>query len=172
MKTHTIADAKRLSVDPATVAAVNTYLLAKARAEVWRDQVEPVQREMLKRIGAIYGPRYGKLEGTPIVDLTDSWLMSDEQHTEWCRLLEAEYRSRGWLSDSDDVGVCPLLKAEDLARKAARAMLEAASAIIDTFEPDGLICSGLENYRKGRDLVVGLIVNAPTYRRPSMPVAV
>lgn len=172
MKDYTISHVKRLSVDPATVAAVNTYLLAKAHAEVWRDRVEPVQREMLKRIGAIYGPRYGKLESTPIVDLKDSWLMSDEQHTEWCRLLDAEYRSRGWLSDSDDVGVCPLLKAEELQRQAARAVLLGASAIIEHLEPHRLICSGLENYRKGLDLVVSLIVNAPTYRRPPMPVAV
>lgn len=166
---YTIDHVKRLAVDPATVSAVNTFLLAKAHTETWRVRVEPIQRATLKRVGAVYGRRCSKPEGTPIVDLKDSWLMSDEQHAKWCDLLDAEWRSRGWIDESDEKGVCPLLKAEDLERKATRALLDAASAIIEHFEPDGLICSGLKNYYKGRDLVVSLVVSHPAYRKPAIP---
>jgi hypothetical protein len=172
VKDYAISHVKHLSVDPVTVNAVNTYLLAKAHAEVWRERVEPIQRDMLKMVGAVYADKYEKHAGEPITNPKHSWRMSDEKHREWCEELDHEYRSRGWLSEADEFSVCPLLKAEELQRQAERAVLLGASAIIEHLEPDGLICSGLENYRKGLDLVVSLIVNAPTYRRPSMPVAV
>lgn len=165
--TPTIDDLKRMAEDRRMHTVVNTYIMAKAYTRAWRERVEPIQRDMLKMIGAVYADRHGRRTG-PITDPRHSWLMSDEQHREWCAELDHEYRSRGWLDKSDDIGVCPALKAEELERQAARAVLLAASEYVDILEPDALLCAGIEKYREGVRIVCGLIVNHSTYRRPKI----
>ncbi len=162
-----ITDIKCMANDPQLHNAVNTYLMAKAYVQTWRERVDPIQRDTLKLIGAVYADKHSRKTG-PITDPKDSWLMSDEQHREWCDELDHEYRSRGWLTDADARGVCPALKVEELERQAARAVLMLAAQYVEALEPDGLICSGMKNYRKGLEIVCGLIVNHSTYRKPAI----
>lgn len=160
----TIADVKRMSEDRHMHGIVNAYILAKANAQLWRERVEPIRRDVLRLIGATYADKHDRRTG-PITNPKHAWLMSDEQHREWCAELDHEYRSRGWLDKSDEMGVCPALKAEHLERMAARAVLLGASEYVSHLEPDGLLCAGLEAYQKGVDLTVRLVVSHPTYRR-------
>ena len=163
----TIADVERMAADRHMHGVVNAYIMAKAYAQTWRERVEPIRRDVLRLIGATYADKHGRRTG-PISNPKHAWLMSDEQHREWCAELDHEYRSRGWLDKSDDIGVCPALKAEELERQAARAVLLAASEYVDILEPDALLCAGIEKYREGVRIVCGLIVNHSTYRRPKI----
>lgn len=162
-----ITDLHKMATDTVVVNAVNSLLMAKANAQVWRERVEPIQREMLKLVGATYSDKHGRKSG-PIDNPKDSWLMADEQHREWCDELDHEYRSRGWLKAEDERGVCPALKAENLERLASRAVLLAASQYNEHLHPDGLLCAGLETYRRAINIVCGLVVNHSTYRKPKV----
>lgn len=158
-----IDDVRRMATSRHMHGIVNAYLMAKANAQLWRERVEPIQRDMLRLVGATYADKWGRKSG-PITDPKDSWLMGDDHHREWCAELDIEYRSRGWLDKSDDAGVCPALKAEELERLAARAVLLGAGEYVPHLQPDGLLCADMEAYRKGLDLTVGLVVNHPTFR--------
>ena len=148
--------------------AANTLLLAKANAELWAERVAPVQRELLRTCKITYGNLDREKQGQPITDPKDSWLMGDDQAAHYFAELDAEYRRRGWLTDADGVGYCPALMAGHLVTKAEHAMIVRAAEFIPGLEVDVLLCAGLEKYHKAIDLLIGLVVNHPSYRKPSL----
>jgi hypothetical protein len=150
---------------------VNAYLFAKANAALWRERVDAVKVDLLRLVKATYARGGTDRAGQPITNPAHDWRMADDQWADYITECRQEWAARKWITEAEaKEGICPALRAEELERLAARAMLLKASTTIDTFDPDGLLCAGLDTYRKALDLVVGVTINHPTYRKPTVNV--
>lgn len=156
----TVTDVKRLAVDLRPF--VNAVLMAELFAKMERERVRPIYAEVLD-----YCDVRDKRTGERITDPDKAWRMSDEAAAEYypeCdkRIHEVE----GWRSLPK--GHCPALVAEGIQRDAERLMFTEAAKVFPELHPDRLYCSRLELIRKGRELLMGLVINAPGYIPPKL----
>jgi hypothetical protein len=152
-------------VTPALKSCVGTYLLARAAAEVLREKVDKVYREILTE-----RPVYAdKLENSrQIFKGDDLYLVSDDVV---CQQIyaEADRRLRALKIKPDEMpsDYCPALVAEELQRKSEFALIEEAG------QPFGITYDRLmssKNPMKNRqdfiDLTTRLVVSLPDFKNP------
>lgn len=183
MANPTVKDAQRMAKN--LVGIVNTYLTAKAFAQVERENVDKIEREILQST-----PYYAdgnentkttRADGSRITEPKRTYLMHEKDlHsylTELRNRLEAAgykiepgYERDGSISKDRWSYACPALVAEDLERLACNVVIEAAAKELGypSNYRDKLICSGMDNYRKFVELTVKLVVNSKYYTKPSL----
>jgi len=159
-------------------SAVNAYLLARAHAEIMRNAVDKIQREILKEVpltNGFYeteGRRNRKEAGELITDPDDTWLCTNDAQVE-DYYLECDKREREVGIKPDDMPTthCPALVAEEIQRKTERLIISNAAEMLH-LEFDGeelhhrLIYHGLDKYHEFIDLVEKLVINLPDFKNP------
>lgn len=151
-------------LDPETVAraltpAVNLVLLAMARAELLREQVDGLARKVLAA-----GNYTSEYTGRRITNPRDAWTMSARLRPAYHALIDTELRAAGFNVPD---GYCPALMAEVDQRNAEHALIEASRPFFGVTTDNLLRCRhGLERRRQFLDLLIGVCVNAPSYKSP------
>lgn len=164
---------KQSDISPAMVSAVNALLMAKARAQLIRQQVDTVERAVLEQCPLTNGlevehgePARKIIEPRHVYLCTDRPLL-DEYYGEVSHRL----RKEGIKPDTMPDEHCPALVAENLELECEWLLLDVAAEIMD-FREGGkelnhrLLCLGLEKRAEFIDLWVKLVVNLPGYRNP------
>ena len=143
---------------------VNALLLAKTHASMQREAMRKIDLELIDWLAPVYGNIHSGKVGKPITDPKHLWMMGDEEAANYYAERDKAIRKAGY-----DVkpGYCPALIAEEVERIAARTLIEASEEFFGT-SADDLICSGIANYNKFVDLLIGLVVNHPNYRKPKI----
>jgi len=154
MTTATVKDVERLS--KTSRPFVDAWLIAKAHAELTREKIDGIKREVLDFIDA------RDEEGNRITDPKSDYRLPEGAWRGYLDELHKRYVAAGYKVEQD---YCPALIAEDVLRKAEHLLIDHAGPTFG-FTVDNLICSGLKNYRKFIDLTVGLVVSRSDYRSP------
>jgi hypothetical protein len=155
-------------ITPAVKHAVRAYLLARAHAELQREKMEAVDRELLAAREWHTAAEWLKGRGgdrlTPtITDPDRIYLMDDSEAVEYYALRQARVDAMGLDLPPD---CCPALMAEELERKAARLVVETSAEMVGEDEKfiERLYCR-LVHTNRWVDLIVGLVVNLPDFRQ-------
>lgn len=147
------------------LGAVKAYLMAKANEAVVREAIEPLQAEAVR----VWKPQVSEKnmsrrdEPREITSWKMAWLTDGQTFADMCadvRRMTAE-RFPELLPENPEY--CPLLMAEDMTRKAGRAVVLA----FQDYGPmagkgvtfDRLLCNGVEMLQKFIDLNVKLAVS-------------
>jgi len=151
--------------------------MAMANAQVWRERIDTMERDILKREDG--SPMFRTAEehlkhGHKEEWITDpkwAWLMSKDDFDEYYAECQFRIKNNGWQIAGECEGHCPALVAEHLQTQAEWALILAAEEFFPGVTNDKLLCGtqdtlGLECRQKYLDLLVKLVVNAPGYRNP------
>jgi hypothetical protein len=130
------------------------YCAKKGIAEVLREEVDAIA----KRVLADKCPLYRDLEdGERVIEPKDYWLSEDELALKaYYAAMDWELRAAGIKPDDMDYGFCPALVAENQARDARRAVINAVAPLVDL----NLNFLYGEKEDKFFELAMGLILNA------------
>lgn len=140
---------KAVQLAKAIEPAVNVYLAARVVAELEREKCNAIQKKVLVSMGYDCEP-------------SRAWnVLSDAEAARYYGYLDAAYAAAGYELEP---GYCPALMAETAQTKAARALVDAAEPFMEV-SADQVLCAGLDKYKKYIDLLVGLCVSAPGYKR-------
>jgi hypothetical protein len=170
-------DAKTVATE--LMPAVNTYLLAKAFAQLEREKVDKIQRAILNAASYYTSPEFlvDKEKISRITEPKDSWLMSTEDYRIYAAGVRRELEKEGYqINQPEDATeywdyFCPALCAESLETDAAHAVVDMAG---ERLAPDikdfrtSLLCQSLDSYHKFLDLAVKLTINSPGYVPPTV----
>lgn len=171
---------KTAAQDNQLIDAVLAVLTAKVQVETLRSTVLECHKAVINAGTYIYEEkgRGTDSEGNAavVVKSTRPFTYEDHvkgqgycmKHDQWNSYYEAVddmYRTYPRLAamlEGKEAGFCPLLIAENVESKALRAMLDRFKAVTGAFNTDDLLCSrnGLDNLRKGEDLIIGMVVTA------------
>lgn len=152
-----------------------TYLKAKAYADTIRPVVVGYEKEVLARHNFTIAPRWLKYEGRRkreprvILDPKDTYLLRDEDAKIYFEEVHEEHIKHGFKVKKD---YCPLLIAENNARKVLKAFCEASYYLVknvmsrDKF--DDLLCCvyGVDKYDRYANLTLKLVV--PTIKKKEL----
>jgi hypothetical protein len=147
-----------------TVAA---YLVLRTKAEVIREQVDTVQRQVLAGI-TLYNDleiEHG-LDRERITKPNRVYLSQDETALGgYYKAIDAKLRELGIKPADMQLDYCPALVAEHEQAKAEWALIDEAAKMLDTYEGPGQFNNallstqnGLETRQKFIDLIVGLVL--------------
>jgi len=144
---------------------VNLALVARAQAELLRDEVDAIKAELLAA-----NEYFDEYTGERITEPKDDWTMGDEAHPAYLALLDARVRAAG---HNPPEGFCPALMAESTLRDAEHALIEAARVYPEFahMTTSRLLCGtkgkpGLELHREYLDLLHKMVINHPNYVSP------
>jgi len=135
---------------------VNTLLLATTLAKMERERVDKIERRVLADMGLNCEPKH-------------VYQLADSTTNVYYARLNAIHLANGFADAAK--GHCPACCAEHLQVQAEWSLIEAAREFWPDTTNDRLLCGvkglgGLETRRKYLDLLIGLCVNAPGYRKP------
>ena len=145
---------------------VNAVLLAMTLAQVERERMNKLDRELLAATAYNVAPEFA--HGRPIERITDpklAYLMGDEDAAEYHAERQQRIDAMGYRLPR---GHCPALCAEEVQREAESVLIGAALVFFPTCTQDSLLCAGLGKHGQYVDLLVRMIVNAPGYMAPKM----
>jgi hypothetical protein len=150
---------KPQEVAKALVEPVAELLVKMAKAQVERERVDKIQRQMLAENDFQYGEMArGQLSGK-VTDPKDAYLMKDEDAAKYFALLNAYHLAEGYADAAK--GFCPALSAEHDQTKAEWTLIEASKKFFPTVTNNGLLCAGgVEARKKWLDLLIGLTLAA------------
>ncbi|HSW45461.1 MAG TPA: hypothetical protein VLM89_07815 [Phycisphaerae bacterium] len=140
---------------------VNAVLLAKVYAQVQREKMDGLDRRLLAEIEVI-----DQWTGKRITDPKFAWCMTEEQTRPYYDRRNQELRAMGYDLPAD---YCPALLAEEVVRVAERNLVVAAEQFFPDLTVDALLSLGLDAYHRYIDLLMGLVVSGPDYRKPAIP---
>ena len=152
-------------------SAVNAYLLARTFAELQRERVDIVVKEILTTANYYADPKHktrGRKQKT-ITDPKDTWLLSEAEHVDFLLDLKAALQKAGYTiktHEEEHSYNCPALTAEYLQTKTEWLVVDSAAEMLGENKDfrSTLLCAGLNKYHKFIDLVVGLVVNSPGFQ--------
>ena len=163
-------------ITQAVKSAVNAYLLTCANAEVHREKVDAIQRNILATANYYTDEKFlnrGRTIKEKIIETKDTWFMSSgESHDYFSDLRMAlersGYKIESTPGDPEWSYSCPALTAECLQTDAEHILIDAAAEMLGETKDfrDKLLCNGMDNWNKFIDLVVGLVVNMPGFKNP------
>lgn len=147
---------------------VDAYLLAMAAAKTWRARMDEWEREELARFEYKASPHHTDRGRVPerILDPEQVYLMDgcEENAGDFAEFMkERQHFVDSLKIDGLQPGTCPACVAEMTTSHAASLLLDAA----DEFVPG--ISAAKHRYperQKAIDLLVGLVVNHPSYTSP------
>lgn len=143
---------------------VNDLLIKTARAELNRERVDAIKREILA------GGAYFDSDGKQVFEPRYSWMIADRQWPTFFAACHAGYIEAGYAVEE---GYCPALIAEHDQTKAEWTLITAAEQFVPGVTNDRLLCgtkekNGLEIRREYLDLLCKIVVNRPGYRQPKL----
>jgi len=140
---------------------VRAYLLAKANAQMWREQMDKWDREYLAEINCQIAEHWigkGERRGR-ITDPDKTYLMSEQDAADY-QAERQRYVDSLKIPGLQD-GYCPALVAENLQRETEYLIIETAKQFFgEKVTVNNLLCTkgGLDNYHKYIDMLVGMTV--------------
>lgn len=153
--------------------AVDAVLMTMAHAQLMREEVGAIQREILAECPLTPGEFAMKMgETAPITDPKDVYLCDDAAQLEdYYAECDKRERAEGIKPADMTAEYCPALVAESAQRNAEHLMLDCFAELIK-FEGGGdffrhrLLCRGLDEYNRAKELCIKIVVNMPGYRNP------
>lgn len=155
---------------------VDTLLMATAFAELERERVNKIQREVLASEVFLMDEKHldrGR-EDARILDPEKAWLMNDVDAPRYYAKLSEIHLDNGF--EDAAKGYCPALVAENLQLEAEWALIKAAEKFFPGIDnnrllngihrEDGSWECGLDVRKKYLDLLIGMVVNYPGYKQP------
>lgn len=148
---------------------VSAALLVRAHAELVREKVDEIHREILIEC-PIYANQFGRTD--QILTSSDLYLTNDDgARQDFYDEADKRTRAAGLKPDDMPRDFCPALVAEQLRRDAERRIILAvAGSLTKEQTPEeffnGLLCLGIDKFRRFIDLVIGLVVNLPDFKNP------
>lgn len=158
--------------------AVDAVLMTMAHAQLMREKVDAIQREILAECPLTPGELATKMEETaPITNPKDVYLCDDAAQLE-DYYAECDKRTRAAGLKPVDMATeyCPALVAESAQREAEHLMLDCFAELIE-FDGGGelfrhrLLCRGLDEFKRAKDLCIKIVVNMPGYQNPLLRLA-
>lgn len=151
-------------------SAVNAYLLARTYAELQRERVDVLTKEILTT-AKYYTPKHmtrGRTQ-TRITDPKDTWMLSGKEHIDYLLDLKASLQKAGYTiktHDQEHSYNCPALTAEYLQTQSEWLVIDSAAEMLGENKDfrHSLLCAGLDKYHKFVNIVVGLVINAPDFQ--------
>lgn len=150
---------------PTVRTLVSAYLLTRANAEIMREKVDEIERQVLTDIPVYATPRSERRNRSDRLYLGKELYLTDDD--ELVKRVYAEFDKRERAADLKPVTMsddhCPALVAEHELVKVEHRLLE------QTCKPLGIKPNLYgENRTKWIDLVVGAILSLPDYAPPSL----
>ena len=153
--------------------AVDAVLVAMAHAQLMREKVDAIQREILAECPLTPGELALKLgEPEPITDPKEVYLCEDAAQLEdYYAECDKRERAAGLKPADMEKEHCPALVAENIQMEAEHLMLDTFAELIK-FEGGGklfrhrLLCRGLDEFNRAKDLCIKIVVNMPGYKNP------
>ena len=153
--------------------AVDAVLVAMAHAKLMREKVDAIKREILAECPLTPGDlalKMGKSE--PITDPKEVYLCEDAAQLEdYYAESDKRERAAGFKPADMEKEYCPALVAENIQMEAEHLMLDTFAELIK-FEGGGklfrhrLLCRGMDEYNRAKDLCIKIVVNMPGYKNP------
>ena len=145
------------SITQEMIEAVADYLVAKAKANVLREEVDKIQNEVFKSF------EFYDSESNEKID-SPKWIFCSNDGKEAARFFKAchEAEVKAGVKPLDmHPDYCPALVAEHEVTKAERRICNESAKVLNMgFDGeelfDRLLCAGLEKYHKWIELVAGL----------------
>lgn len=155
-----------MEISKACEPAVNAVLMAKAYAEIKREQVDAVKLELLTESVYKVAEEFQE-RGRPerIITPKYDWLMSDEDSTDYLANVNHIERERGIKPKEMPDEHCPALCAEHVQIQAENLLIDTAWPLVSDNEQGRNMLYG-EMREKFLDLVCKLVVNRPGYKNP------
>lgn len=165
----TVTKQNARKVAKALTANVNALILTRAVAEVERKRVDAITAQVLAEDVYMAEDHDGK--EYRITEPSKAWHMNDADAERFYGKLNAIHLAAGFAKAAD--GFCPALVAENLQLEAEWALISAAEEFFPGVTNNQLLCGtekkgGLEFRQEYIDLLCGLVVNAPGYRKPKI----
>lgn len=159
---------KLASITPAMNSAANAYLMARTYAEIMREKVDKVEREILIEAPLTngYETKHGK-SPRPITEPKDVYLCNDELLLQdYYAEVNKRERAAGLKPDNMPDEFCPALIAENAQIKAEQILIDVTAEMLgekDNFRQK-LLCAGLKKYHQFIDLAMKLIASSPEFK--------
>ena len=151
--------------------AVKVYILAKAHEDTIRPIVEGYKLKILIDGKYTYAEKHtARRNELPeyITSLKDTWLMDDEQHDQYMRIVREAHDANGFakMLEGLEIGYCPLLMAETATIDAKRAVLK-QSEYLHGYDTDKVW--NMEKRAQMFDLTMRFVISAcPEITRQSV----
>jgi hypothetical protein len=141
---------------------VSSYLVAKASFEILDIKVSKVYAELLEKYHVLDD------EGKRIYNHEYLYTSNDDEtinkiYSEAEKLL----RERKIKPDDMKDGYCPALVAQELLSGIAKEIIEITGAPFNV-TPHKLLCAGLNKYNEWIELIVGLVMSLPDFKKPDL----
>ena len=160
---------KAESIAYACEAAVDAVLMARAYAEVKRDQVDAIKRDELALCHYYVAEEHAKRRGVGerITEPGLDWLMSEERFSEYIMQIKKVERERGVKPDDMPDDHCPACVAETVRMQAERLLIDTAWPLVseDGSERGKGMLYG-DKRQLFLDLICKMVVNRPGYKNP------
>jgi len=147
-------------------AAAAVYVARKKEAEMIREKVDVVQRQVLNSV-VLYNDlevEHG-LDKERLVEPDKAYLSQDEGALEYYyEAIDMNLREAGIKPADMPLDHCPALVAEFERTQAEWNLLDEAAKMLDVYEGpgqlnNGLLCAGLDKRQQFIDLTVGLVMS-------------
>ena len=156
--------------------AVQTYLLARCHAELEREKIDAMERQILAEIPLHLANEWKERGMRDVPEIITEpcyvYLARDEEREDYHAECQHRIKQMGY---NVPEGHCPALIAEDLQLQSEWSVIESGAKMIGDSNPktfnDRLLCGtktmgGLEAGQHFLDLLVGLVVNLPGFKSP------
>ena len=150
---------------PEIIAAVKTYLVARASAEVLRGRVDAIYAEVLQAV-PVYQTRLLSLRpGERILQNKDlSFCADDAARNRIWDEMDRRTEAAGLRDPSWERGICPALRAESLQNDTERALITVSGAAFGVSPKTALgYRDGVSNWKRWVDLVTKCVVSLPGF---------
>lgn len=153
--------------------AVDAVLMTTAYAQLMREKVDAIRREILTECPLTPSELALKLgEPEPITDPKEVYLCEDAAQLEdYYAESDKRERAAGLKPADMEKEYCPALVAENIQMEAEHLMLDCFAELIK-FEGGGktfrhlLLCRGMDEYKRAKELCIKIVVNMPGYKSP------
>lgn len=144
---------------------VNNMLLAQAMAELKREAVDKIERQVLAENNYEYDTeKWKSLEVSGrITEPKETYLMRDDHFLDYCAKVSAIHLANGF--EDAAKGYCPALVLEHLLTQAQNLVLDVGSEGVGV----DLSAGDWETRNKALELLTKIVVNRPGYRAPKIP---
>ena len=152
------------SVTSEIKSLVGSWLKAKAYADVTRNKIDAIHRQILQE-----KPVFSD-DGIQLLLAKDLYLSSDD---EACKRFydEADVRCKAQGYNNLKPGQCPALIAEDMLRKIEWAIFDAWEPVLGVEDlQHRTLCLGIDKYKWFIDLTVKLVISLPGFKKPKLAI--
>lgn len=133
--------------------AAKSLVCAMAYVQTIKPVVDAYHQKILDEMQPVVSDIWPRIAGKRITDIRESYLMGDEEHTEYLRRVNEERIKAGFVVENEDY--CPLLVAEHEQVKAEWAFISAMEPLTGINNDSPLYGENREKYLK---LCLGLVV--------------